>query len=126
MEIAIVTFDDFTDLDLFILWDLLNRVAGFGMGPIFPTSVGLASALVPRIEGTAISLVMAVGFAGLLLISPAVGYISTAAGGAVGDVRTGLLAVVAASALMFLLHLALTLRERSRARQGRRSPDAQG
>lgn len=26
MNIAIVTFDDFTDLDLFILWDLLNRV----------------------------------------------------------------------------------------------------
>jgi len=26
MEITIVTFDDFTDLDLFILWDLLNRV----------------------------------------------------------------------------------------------------
>lgn len=26
MDIAIVTFDDFTDLDLFILWDLLNRV----------------------------------------------------------------------------------------------------
>jgi fucose permease len=91
-------------------------VAGFGMGPIFPTSVGLASALVPRIAGTAISLVMAVGFAGLLLIPPAVGYISSAAGGAAGDVRTGLLAVVAASALMFLLHLALTLRERSRAR----------
>ncbi|HWS90354.1 MAG TPA: MFS transporter [Pyrinomonadaceae bacterium] len=91
-------------------------VAGFGMGPIFPTSVGLASALVPGIAGTAISLVMAVGFAGLLLIPPAVGYISSAAGGAAGDVRTGLLAVVAASALMLLLHLALTLRERSRAR----------
>lgn len=26
MKISIVTFDDFTDLDLFILWDLLNRV----------------------------------------------------------------------------------------------------
>ena len=26
MEIAIVTFDDFTDLDLFILWELFNRV----------------------------------------------------------------------------------------------------
>lgn len=26
MDIAIVTFDDFTDLDLFILWDILNRV----------------------------------------------------------------------------------------------------
>ena len=26
MNVAIVTFDDFTDLDLFILWDLLNRV----------------------------------------------------------------------------------------------------
>ena len=26
MEIAIVTFDDFTDLDLFILWDVLKRV----------------------------------------------------------------------------------------------------
>ena len=26
MDTAIVTFDDFTDLDLFILWDILNRV----------------------------------------------------------------------------------------------------
>jgi putative intracellular protease/amidase len=26
MKISIVTFDDFTDLDLFILWDVLNRV----------------------------------------------------------------------------------------------------
>jgi transcriptional regulator GlxA family with amidase domain len=26
MRVSIVTFDDFTDLDLFILWDLLNRV----------------------------------------------------------------------------------------------------
>lgn len=25
-KVSIVTFDDFTDLDLFILWDLLNRV----------------------------------------------------------------------------------------------------
>lgn len=91
-------------------------VAGFGMGPIFPTSVGLASSLVPRIAGTAISSVMAVGFAGLLLIPPAVGYISSAAGGAAGDVRTGLLAVVAASALMFLLHLALMLRGRRQTR----------
>jgi transcriptional regulator GlxA family with amidase domain len=28
MKVSIVTFDDFTDLDLFILWDLLNRVDG--------------------------------------------------------------------------------------------------
>lgn len=26
MQLSIVAFDDFTDLDLFILWDLLNRV----------------------------------------------------------------------------------------------------
>lgn len=26
MKVSIVTFDDFTDLDLFILWDLLKRV----------------------------------------------------------------------------------------------------
>ncbi len=26
MKISIVTFDDFTDLDLFIVWDLLKRV----------------------------------------------------------------------------------------------------
>jgi len=26
MDTVIVTFDDFTDLDLFILWDILNRV----------------------------------------------------------------------------------------------------
>lgn len=26
MKISIIAFDDFTDLDLFVLWDLLNRV----------------------------------------------------------------------------------------------------
>jgi len=86
--------------------------AGFGMGPIFPTSVGLASVMMPRMAGTAMSLVMGVGFAGLLLIPPAVGYISTAAGGEVGDVRTGLLAVMAASVVMLLLHALLAWRER--------------
>lgn len=86
--------------------------AGFGMGPIFPTSVGLASVMTPRTAGTAISLVMGVGFAGLLLIPPAVGYISAAAGGQEGDVRTGLMAVIAASVIMLLLHFVLTLRER--------------
>lgn len=30
MNISIVTFDNFTDLDLFILWDLLNRVESPG------------------------------------------------------------------------------------------------
>ena len=30
MQVSIVTFDDFTDLDLFILWDLLNRVESPG------------------------------------------------------------------------------------------------
>ena len=30
MKISIVTFDDFTDLDLFILWDLLKRVESPG------------------------------------------------------------------------------------------------
>ena len=86
--------------------------AGFGMGPIFPTSVGLASVMMPRMAGTAMSLVMGVGFAGLLLIPPAVGYISTAAGGEVGDVRTGLIAVMAASGVMLLLHALLAWRER--------------
>jgi fucose permease len=88
--------------------------AGFGMGPIFPTSVGLASVMMPRIAGTAMSLVMGVGFAGLLLIPPAVGYISSAAGGAAGDVRMGLVAVMAAAVVMLLLHILLTLRERRR------------
>ncbi|HEV8369013.1 MAG TPA: MFS transporter [Pyrinomonadaceae bacterium] len=89
--------------------------AGFGMGPIFPTSVGLASVMMPRIAGTAMSLVMGVGFAGLLVIPPAVGYVSSAMGGGAGDVRTGLIAVMAASVLMLLLHVLLTLRERRRA-----------
>ena len=94
-------------------------VAGFGMGPIFPTSVGLASVMMPRIAGTAMSLVMGVGFAGLLVIPPAVGYVSSAVGGPAGDVRTGLVAVVTASALMAILHVALTLRERKRTRDNR-------
>jgi fucose permease len=88
--------------------------AGFGMGPIFPTSVGLASVMMPRIAGTAMSLVMGIGFCGLLVIPPAVGYVSSAAGGATGDVRTGLMAVMLASVVMLILHLLLTLRERRR------------
>lgn len=91
--------------------------AGFGMGPIFPTSVGLASVMMPQIAGTAMSLVMGVGFAGLLLIPPAVGYVSTAVGGPAGDVRTGLMAVMAASSVMLFLHIVLTLREKRRARE---------
>src|SRR5450756_1180536 len=59
-----------------VRWALV--ATGFGMGPIFPTSVGLASVMAPRISGTAMSLVMGVGFAGLLLIPPAVGYVSDA------------------------------------------------
>jgi fucose permease len=90
--------------------------AGFGMGPIFPTSVGLASVMMPRIAGTAMSLVMGVGFAGLLIIPPAVGYVSSAAGGLAGDVRKGLTAVIAASIVMLVLHVVLTLREKNRIR----------
>lgn len=86
--------------------------AGFGMGPIFPTSVGLASTMMPRIAGTAMSLVMGIGFAGLLVIPPAVGYVSNAAGGASGDVRTGLVAVIAASCVMWILHVLLCIRDR--------------
>jgi fucose permease len=88
--------------------------AGVGMGPIFPTSVGLASVMMPRIAGTAMSLVMGIGFAGLLVIPPAVGYLSSAAGGATGDVRSGLVIVMAASVAMLFLHIILTLRERRR------------
>jgi fucose permease len=85
--------------------------AGFGMGPTFPTSVGLASLMMPRIAGTAMSWLMGIGFAGLLLIPPAVGYVSSAAGGPAGDLRTGLTAVMAASVLMLLLHILLAIRE---------------
>ena len=89
--------------------------AGFGMGPIFPTSVGLASVMNPRIAGTAMSWVMGVGFAGLLVIPPAVGYVSSAVGGSVGNVRTGLTVVIVASVIMLLLHALLLLRERGKA-----------
>ena len=86
--------------------------AGFGMGPIFPTSVGLASAMMPKLAGTAMSLVMGVGFAGLLVIPPAVGYVSSAVGGPTGNVRSGLAVVIGASIIMFVLHIVLMLRER--------------
>lgn len=87
--------------------------AGFGMGPIFPTSVGLASLMMPRMAGTAMSTVMGVGFAGLLVIPPAVGYLSSAVGGLAGNVRSGLTVVVVASFVMFALHVILSIRERS-------------
>jgi len=88
-----------------VRWGLI--ATGFGMGPIFPTSVGLASVMAPRIAGTAMSLVMGVGFAGLLLIPPAVGYVSDARG---GDLRAGLLVVLAAAIVMLVLHVALAMR----------------
>jgi fucose permease len=87
--------------------------AGFGMGPIFPTSVGLASVMTPRIAGTAMSLVMGIGFCGLLVIPPAVGYISSVTS-ETGDVRSGLFAVIAASILMLLLHIVLSIIDRRR------------
>ena len=93
-----------------VRWALM--LAGFGMGPIFPTSVGLASVMVPRIAGTAMSLVMGIGFAGLLAIPPAVGYVSVWVGGAAGNVRTGLLVVLSAAIIMLLLHVVLSWRER--------------
>jgi fucose permease len=93
-----------------VRWALV--LAGLGMGPIFPTSVGLASVIVPRIAGTAMSLVMGVGFAGLLLIPPAVGYVSAWVGGEAGNVRTGLLVVLSASVVMLVLHVVLSWRER--------------
>jgi fucose permease len=87
-------------------------LTGFSMGPIFPTSVGLASVIAPRIAGTAMSLVMGIGFAGLLVIPPSVGYLSSAVGGEKGDVRTGMYIILAAAIVMALLHALLTLRER--------------
>jgi fucose permease len=99
-------------------------IAGFGMGPIFPTSVGLASVMMPRLAGTAMSLVMGVGFAGLLVIPPAVGYISSAVGGTTGNVRAGLSAVIAASVTMLLLHIALTFREHRLASRASLNVDA--
>ena len=87
--------------------------SGIGMGPIFPTSVGLASVIVPRIAGTAMSWVMGIGFAGLLAIPPAVGYISSAAGEA-GDVRKGLIAVLTAAVVMLALHIILSIKQRGK------------
>jgi MFS family permease len=88
------------------------------MGPIFPTSVGLASMIAPRIAGTAMSWVMGVGFAGLLLIPPAVGYVSDALGEGTGNLRAGLFVVVAAAITMAVLHVLLALRERRRLAAG--------
>src|SRR5260370_21523193 len=47
-------------------------VAGIGMGPIFPTSVGLPSVMMPRTARPPMSLAMGIGFPRLLLIPPAV------------------------------------------------------
>ena len=93
-----------------VRWALV--LSGFGMGPIFPTSVGLASVMAPRIGGTAMSLVMGVGFAGLLVIPPAVGYVSAWIGGERGNVRAGLMVVLSAAIAMLVLHAVLMWRER--------------
>jgi len=99
-----------------VRWAMI--LSGFGMGPIFPTSVGLASAMAPRISGTAMSLAMGVGFAGLLAIPPAVGYVSVLVGGAEGNVRIGLMVVLAAAVVMLVLHAVLSWRERRLLKMG--------
>jgi hypothetical protein len=93
-------------------------LAAYGIGPIFPTSAGLASVIMPRIAGTAMSYAMGIGFAGLLVIPPSVGYVSSAVGGNAGNVRAGQMAVLGVSIVILLLHIALTLRERKRAMAG--------
>jgi hypothetical protein len=60
------------------------------------------------------SWVMGIGFMGLLVIPPAVGKISYRVGGDKGDIRTGLLAVLAATAVMLVLHLLLMFVRRKR------------
>lgn len=95
-----------------VRWAVL--AAGIGMGPIFPTSVGLASVIAPRIAGSAMSWVMGIGFAGLLVIPPAVGYVSEYAGGQNGDVRKGLLAILVAAVIMLVLHVILSVWQRNR------------
>jgi len=69
--------------------------------------------MMPKLAGTAMSLVMGVGFAGLLVIPPAVGYVSSAVGGPAGNVRSGLTVVISASIIMLVLHIVLVLRERT-------------
>jgi len=63
--------------------------------------------------------VMGVGFAGLLVIPPAVGYVSSAVSGSAGNVRAGLTTVIVASVVMLLLHALLLTREfQGRRRRG--------
>jgi hypothetical protein len=68
----------------------------------------------PKMAGMAMSLVMGIGFAGLLVIPPAVGYVSSAVGGNAGNLRVGLVAIMVASVLMLALHILLALRESRR------------
>jgi hypothetical protein len=70
--------------------------------------------MAPGIAGTAMSLVMGVGFAGLLVIPPAVGYVSNALRGDAGNLRAEVVAIIAASVFMLAFHILLTLRERRR------------
>lgn len=39
-KIAIIAFDDFTDLDLILHWDILNRVRYIGVSRIGPLHFG--------------------------------------------------------------------------------------
>jgi fucose permease len=85
-----------------VLVPICTFAAGAFMAPIFPTAVGLAGTYFPSQVGTAISLVTTGGWSGAILIPPTVGFIANRKGVALGvlvPVGTALLMLVSPAVL---------------------------
>ena len=85
-----------------VLVAISTFAAGAFMAPIFPTALGLAGTYFPSLVGTAISLVTTGGWIGAIVFPPAVGFVANKSGVARGvliPVGTALLMLVSPAVL---------------------------
>lgn len=78
--------------------------AGLAMAPVFPTTLAMVGDVFPKGTATAMGIVITCGWVGLAVSSPIIGSI---AGAGSANLKTALLVLPAASALMIVVNLVL-------------------
>jgi fucose permease len=73
-------------------------ICGLSFAPVFPTTVGTASAYFPKLFGTVFGILMATGLIGGMILPKAIGYVAERA-----SVRQGIWLLVATAVLLLLV-----------------------
>jgi len=100
---TITTYLMLTTRGATVAWALVF-FAGVSMAPVFPTTLAMVGDAFPRMTGTALGVVITLGWVGLAVSSRIIGAI---AGGDPKRLKTALLLIPAASAIMVVVALAI-------------------